>query len=457
MFYEAIMEFEIDEQTRKDLSISYNKYGTSVFEFFDFTVTRGGRMELIKIIDNPSNDIDFLNERKELLTFFMERDLAFPFTYHQLEFIEHYMTKPMPLLRNNLLDAMADKIADTFTHQNDYYIISRGIELLKAHILKLKEFSDQFTMEEAPGYFKKLRLDLEEMMDKPTFRSLLNPKPNRFSKLIETNHNDWIVRKEDTDSLLKLLAYTYQIDVFVAISKAAKKKNLVFADYATSQHQEIDIVGMVHLFLKEPIANDIKISDGRNLCFVSGPNMAGKSTFLKAMGICVYLAHVGLPVPATRIKTAVYNGLYTTINLSDSTELGYSHYYSEVKRVKDVALSVQRQKRVFVIFDELFKGTNVRDAFDATLMITTAFSKIKESTFFISTHIVEVGKKLEKEEGVIYRYFDTRLVNNSPIYSYKIRDGLSFERLGMFVVQNEGIMEILNKIIQDAQEIKNLS
>ncbi len=62
----------------------------------------------------------------------------------------------------------------------------------------------------------------------------------------------------------------------------------------------------------------------------------------------------------------IQDGMYTSINVPDNINLGYSHFYAEVLRVKKVAIEVSRDKRLIVIFDELFKGTNVKDAFDAT-------------------------------------------------------------------------------------------
>ena len=110
--------------------------------------------------------------------------------------------------------------------------------------------------------------------------------------------------------------------------------------------------------------------------------MAGKSTFLKSVSLTVYLAHIGFPVPAKSCEISIFNGLFTTINLSDDIQQGYSHYYSEVKRIKDMALNLNSHKKLFIIFDELFRGTNVKDAYEASLLITKVFFEIKELTFY---------------------------------------------------------------------------
>ncbi len=114
--------------------------------------------------------------------------------------------------------------------------------------------------------------------------------------------------------------------------------------------------------------------------------MAGKSTFMKSFGIAVYLAHMGFPVPAAGMKFSVLNGMYTTINLPDNINKGYSHFYAEVVRVRKVAESIGNSKNLLVIFDELFRGTNVKDAYDATVAVTGLLPQIKTVIHHIDTY-----------------------------------------------------------------------
>lgn len=174
--------------------------------------------------------------------------------------------------------------------------------------------------------------------------------------------------------------------------------------------------------------------------------MAGKSTFLKAVGLTIYLAHLGFPVPAKRMTTTIYNGIVTTINLSDDRNLGYSHFYSEVNRIKETLLKIKNKKRLFVIFDELFRGTNVKDAFDGSLLIIKSFANIPESTFFISTHITEVAEKVRDIDTIQFNFFDSKLVANKPVYNYKLEKGISHERMGMYILKSERIIELLDSM-----------
>ncbi|KQM72515.1 hypothetical protein ASE74_23210 [Pedobacter sp. Leaf216] len=172
--------------------------------------------------------------------------------------------------------------------------------------------------------------------------------------------------------------------------------------------------------------------------------MAGKSTFLKSVGISIYLAHLGLPVPAEYMETGIWQGLVSTINLPDNLNEGYSHFYNEVLRVKHVAEKIKVSKNIFVIFDELFRGTNVKDAYDGSLSIIKSFSKINDCCFMISTHIIEVAEMLKENKNIMFKYLFTKMINNKPTFTYQLMDGITDERIGMWIIENEGIAEILN-------------
>ena len=76
--------------------------------------------------------------------------------------------------------------------------------------------------------------------------------------------------------------------------------------------------------IDQPVPNDVAFDHNKNICFVTGANMAGKSTFLKSVGICTFLSQIGFPVPAAYMETSVFKGLITTINLGDNINQGNS-------------------------------------------------------------------------------------------------------------------------------------
>ena len=202
--------------------------------------------------------------------------------------------------------------------------------------------------------------------------------------------------------------------------------------------------GMFHPFLAKPVGNTITVDENSNVIFLTGANMAGKSTFMKSFGITVFLAHVGFPVPAKEMEFSVQNGMFTTINLPDNLSMGYSHFYAEVLRVKKVAQQVRQTQHLIVVFDELFRGTNVKDAFDATLAVTEAIAERKNCAFMVSTHIIEVGQELGKRcDNVTFEYLPTVMKGKLPTYTYKLEPGITSDKHGMIIINNEKIIEII--------------
>src|SRR4029077_21052459 len=106
-----------------------------------------------------------------------------------------------------------------------------------------------------------------------------------------------------------------------------------------------------------------------NVLFLTGANMAGKATVMKSLGIVLFLARMGFPVAASSMEFSVLDGIYTTINLPDNLGMGASHFYAEVLRVKKVAQELSTGKKLCVLFNELFRATNVKDAIEATIAI----------------------------------------------------------------------------------------
>ncbi len=111
---------------------------------------------------------------------------------------------------------------------------------------------------------------------------------------------------------------------------------------------------------------------------------------------------------------------------------------------KKVAHELGQGKKIYVVFDELFRGTNVKDAYEATIAVTAAFAEKKDSIFVISTHIIEAGDVLRKRcNNIAYLYLPTKMNGTHPVYTYTLEQGITNDRHGMVIINNEKILEIL--------------
>lgn len=435
------MNFTIDSQTLKDLNI-FDEGANSIFHLFKSTRTIGARERLREMMHKPSNNIKDLILRRNAIKFFYDRSIILNIRNEELDLIEFYLKSDKRKSRNNLIDGVADYL--TRNSSNDFYVIRTGLKYLIKLSKYLTDFIKHNTSNQTPEYlisiFEKIELIIEGGLLKEA--SQYDENNLQFLKINKLDQN---FRGKEKRNLFELLELVYELDVFEGLAYAAKKKEFSFPEYDESEILRFSTNGLFHPGITDAVKNDIVFDRDQNICFLTGSNMAGKSSLLKSVGLAIYLAHLGFPVPAESMKTTIFNGLITTINLPDDINNGLSHYYSEVKRVKEVSLKLLEHDKMFVIFDELFRGTNVKDAFDASLLIISELSFIKRSAFFISTHIVELAEELKKYDNIAFSCLDTFFENGEPVFTYKLMEGVSKERLGMFIVLNEGIVDVIRK------------
>ncbi len=440
------MKFDIDKQTINDLELFEKKGEKSVFSLFNYTKSIGGRERLKRMFSNPFTEIDLIEQRIEIIQGFQNINCDFEIDKESLDFIEYYLSQQNKTNHYSIIDSYIKAISYRIRPRNEYYIIQRGIRFLVVLLNEIYDYSIDSEQTNTSEFLNNCKQIIREKIGSTSLKAVLGLKnrlklyPHEFGEL------DYLFRKSELINIRDLLEIIYEIDVYKSISFAANKHGLTLPTF-TNKPNCFYAQGVFHPFLDNPISNDFGFVADRNICFLTGPNMAGKSTFLKAVSISIYLSHLGFPVPAKSMKTSMFNGLLTTINLSDNINKGYSHFYNEILRVKYVAERINQVSNIFVVFDELFRGTNVKDAYEASLAVITAFSKLNKGVFAISTHIIEVSDKLSDNTSVFFKYFEANLVNEAPQYNYKIKDGVTDERIGMHILKKEKVIETIESAI----------
>ncbi|TFH39787.1 MAG: hypothetical protein E4G95_00155 [Bacteroidia bacterium] len=445
------MAFRIDKQTLSDLGLfSQNEKTPSLFGFYNRTATIGGQEQLYKIIRSPFSDIGFLENRKAEIRFFHNLNDTLKLNRRQLDYIEYYLKSRRVPLKNNFIDAVRNSLANKLKSDNDYYNIGEGIIHLSSLLKDLKEFLQNIQDNSPP---ESLLMNFEYALNFINSGAISDfiiniPDNSRKLKPKQINLLDNYYRDKKSIEIRTVLDTVYEIDVLQSLSNLLKEELFCLPEYSKGENLIFEAVDCIHPLLDNPKPNSFRLDKNQSLCFITGPNMSGKSTFLKTIGILTYFAHLGIPIPARRLKITVLNGLFTTINLSDSLSQGFSHFFAEVNRVKDMALQIQDNSRIVVILDELFRGTNVKDAYDGTLMVVDSLSKIRGAFFFISTHILEVAEDLGRSKNIDFKCFESILNLDKPIYDYKLKEGVTTERVGMQIIRNERIEDILSDIIK---------
>ncbi len=203
--------------------------------------------------------------------------------------------------------------------------------------------------------------------------------------------------------------------------------------------------GLVHPFLGEQsVSNDLTLDDSVRVCFVTGPNMAGKSTFLKAVAVAVLLAHAGCGVPASSMEFPTVGTIFSSVNVVDNVNTGESFYLAEVRRIAALARALQENGSALAIVDEPFRGTNVHDAAEATLAIVTRLAAHPSALVFIASHIGEIVPSISDDHRIGLFNFAADLSGDRPRFDYQLREGVSTQRLGMVLLRQEGVLDLLD-------------
>ena len=173
--------------------------------------------------------------------------------------------------------------------------------------------------------------------------------------------------------------------------------------------------------------------------------MSGKSTFLKSVSLCVYLGNLGFGIPASKAEIPFCTDFSIGINKRDDILSGYSLFMTEIMSLKNILLKAVEGKRCFVVFDELFSGTNIEDALEICTTTINGVSFYSNSFFFISTHIQEL-KNLTSTNISTY-YLDCEIINNTPTFTYKLKKGWSEIKVGRILFEKAGLNKLLNSKI----------
>jgi len=206
-----------------------------------------------------------------------------------------------------------------------------------------------------------------------------------------------------------------------------------------SEHGPLfDAVEMTHPLLPadRAVRNDVKLGDGIQLIVLSGPNMAGKSTFIRSVGVNAVLAQCGAPVRAKSLKMSPL-AVAASICILDSLSGGTSRFYAEIRRLKVAEDLAAGQVPVLFLMDELLSGTNSHDRLEGTRLIVRSLME-RGAIGIVSTHDLALAEIPDKMPGqAVNCHFEDRLEEGKLIFDYKLKPG---------VVKTSNALELMRSI-----------
>ncbi|MFL5742198.1 MAG: MutS-related protein [Flavisolibacter sp.] len=437
---------QIDKITFNDISIFHSEEEFSIFHKLNFTKTVGGKEWLRRFFSEPHHDLKRIIGTQNIIRTLLQHIDDWPAeitngTIIMVDKFLDYNLDPVPE-HANVLNSYSYKIL----HGQDYSMLRYSVRHFADFYRGLRKLKELLSGTELPAnlafYLDRIGAILKEDALKKLSETVEDEKFSVQQNLYYAFH----LRTKYKSDTLELIDIFSRLEAWYSMAMAVKTYDLRFPEFIESEEPFFRAEGLYHVLIQSPVAYDLLLQPGHNFLFLTGANMAGKSTLIKALGSSVFLAHMGMGVPAKEMKLSLFDGLLTNINVSDNIAKGESYFFNEVQRIKNTIYKINDGKKWLVLIDELFKGTNVQDAMKCSLTVIKGLIKIRNSLFVLSTHLYEIGEELKKYPNISFRYFETNVMDDQLEFSYQLREGISNDRIGYVILRREKVVEMLERL-----------
>ncbi len=437
---------QIDGTTFRDLSIFHTDEASSVFHRLNFTRTNAGGDCLYAHFKNPYDRLEEIEASQSIL-----RHIS-----HHLEEWPESITNGTLLVVEKFLDYHLEPLpasVDPFNamlyrlvHGPDYSLAKYSIGHLADLMSGLQKLSVLLDREGLPVKLATILTEIRRLLRHPLADAIADKSSSSPFSIRETVAYARFFHHDFREQTLALIRCFGQLDAWYSMAVAHRRLGLHFPEFVRSDDPLIDADGLFHLLLPTPVPYQVRMDPSSNFMFLTGANMAGKSTFIKATGIAVYLAHLGMGVPARSMRLTLFDGILSNINVMDDIIRGESYFFNEVQRIRHTVERISDGKRWLVLIDELFKGTNIQDAMKCSTTVIRGLIRIKKALFILSTHLYEIGEELKPFPNICFRYFETSVEDDQLIFNYQLREGISNDRIGYLILKREKVTDLLDRL-----------
>lgn len=250
---------------------------------------------------------------------------------------------------------------------------------------------------------------------------------NRYSSKLD----EWRDVLACTDELCSLATFSFcsRCDVFPAIDTAGEEGIVI----------EARKLGHPLIPGDRCESNDVRSMSAGNFMVVTGANMAGKSTYLRTVGVNYLLALIGAPIRAAEMKIGIAS-LFTGLRTTDSLGDGESYFFAELRRLQAIVQRAEAGERLLVILDEILKGTNSADKQKGSLALVGKLVKMNVAGI-IATHDLVLGTLADRFPGRVFNCcFEAEIDGDTLHFDYKLHDGVARNLNAYFLMQHMGIV-----------------
>ncbi|MCP4314194.1 MAG: hypothetical protein GY790_23320 [Bacteroidetes bacterium] len=329
--------------------------------------------------------------------------------------------------------------------------ISKKHNLLEGYALLLKLIAETpFENQELMENQMKAKGGMREVV---RLSKLLNLFDQRLNMLLGIIFNglflfDFIMlhllerwKRKNRDMIMEWIHITGHTDALISLSGFAWNHPGFITPRIEGEQGPIEVKGLGHPLIRtdKRVDNDLSIND-EQVVIITGANMAGKSTFLRALGINTLLAYTGCPVCATTFRMG-FIGLFSSMRTADSLADEESYFLAEIKRLQRIVKRMEAGHPMLILLDEVLKGTNTTDKKLGSVGLITR-SLPYPVKCFIATHDLSLGELEKMLPGKVVNYcFESYIQELELTFDYTIRKGIATNMNASFLMKQMGIMD----------------
>jgi len=437
---------QLDRTTLKDLSVFPADGNGGLFSLIDRTTTQAGRDALRRHILAPPDNYERLCALQQTIKYWglhlndwpsMISNGTMVMLEKFFESADNTMAPPQ-----GFAGAVAHAFQKLF-NKREYFFTRFSLSHLNDFLRGCKELTALLTDNNIPSLLQHELETIQDDLKHPLtgeIMSISDKTPFPALSLLQ-----YKARRELKNPVYRLMDCYARLDAWQSMARATKEHGWSYATLLPEQPVLMEAKGIYHPLLTSPVSYDVLLGQGHNFMLLTGANMSGKTTFLRALGTGSLMAHLGMGVPAQHLQTSFMQGIITNMHTEDNLLKGESYFFAEVQRMKLIATQLSHQKPHLALMDELFKGTNVHDACECTKAVTEGLVNHPNHLMVLSTHLYEVAQQFSTDSRILFHYFVTNIRDGGNYeFTYKLKEGISNDRIGYLILQQEGVIEMLH-------------
>ncbi len=232
-------------------------------------------------------------------------------------------------------------------------------------------------------------------------------------------------RKSHGDDVGKWIAAIAELDVLNSLATLAYNHPLWVYPTIASEHFTLEAINVGHPLINEKkrVDNSFSTKGTGRVSIITGSNMAGKSTFLRSVGVNIVLAQMGATVCASSFTLSPVQ-LHTSMRVTDNLAENTSTFYAELKKLKSIIDAVKKQEKIFILLDEILRGTNSLDRHTGSKALVKQLIG-QRAVAVIATHDVELAALEKSYITTVKNYhFDVQVEGEELYFDYKLKNGI---------------------------------